>query len=71
MRDLLFFERPKKSKQKKGRPSRVAPRRARGSRATWDFSMAHPCASEKRRASCAPPLRGCSQAARRPLNGDP
>ncbi len=68
-RESLFFACAKKSNQKKRfntaewlvkhtrapRPTRCALRVR-----TWPghFSTAHPCAGEKRRASCAPPLRG-------------
>ncbi|WP_369977709.1 hypothetical protein [Xanthomonas bundabergensis] len=54
-RESLFFACAKKSNQKKAHPA-VCPRYARVRAGTRHFSKAHPCACEKRRASCAPPF---------------
>jgi hypothetical protein len=69
VRDLLFFGRPKKSKQKKTAPGQAAPRKRRVRGHTGTFRKAHPCACRKRCASCAPPLRGFTRRARRPSRG--
>jgi len=57
LRGSLFFACAKKSNQKKAHPAARPPRYALRVRSpNGHFSMAHPCANEKRRASCAPPF---------------